>query len=34
MVLRVGIEQTTDHALILSAVSFGFTFEELNAALG
>jgi hypothetical protein len=34
MVLRVGIEQSTNHALILGAVPLGLAFEELHAAFG
>ena len=34
MVLSVGIEEPTDHALVLRAMLFGFAFEELDATLG
>ena len=34
MVLRVGIEQSTNHALVLGAVPLRFAFEELYAAFG
>ena len=34
MVLSIDIKQPTNHALILRAMLFSFTFEELNAALG
>ena len=32
MVLRVGIEQSTNHTLVLGAVPLGLAFEELHAA--
>ena len=32
--LRVGIEQSTNHALVLGAVPLGFAFEEVHAAFG
>jgi hypothetical protein len=31
--LRIGVEESTDHALILCAMLFSFTLEELDAAL-
>ena len=34
MMLCIGIQQPTDHALVLGAVPFRLTFEEVNAALG
>jgi hypothetical protein len=34
MVLSIRIKKPTNHALILRAMLFGFTFEELDAALG
>ena len=34
MMLCVGIQEPTDHALVLGAVPFSLTLEEFDAALG
>ena len=34
MVLRVGVQQSTNHALVLGTVPLGLAFEELHAAFG
>lgn len=34
MVLCIGVQQPTDHALILGAVLLGFALEELDASFG
>jgi len=34
MMLRVGVEQSTNHALVLCAVLLGLAFEEFDAPFG
>ena len=34
MVLRIGVEQSADHALVLGAMPLGLPFKKIHASLG